>query len=418
MKPIAALFIALFLSLSSHADVITYFANGETGRELNFGIGADGAFPDGQTQTVITVAGAPITFTTDVKSTFNFTSFTLTGGNTLRAVGSSPLVIRVTGASLIQGTVSVLGLAGDNANAGAPGAGGVPGAGGGSGCTGGKEPPAGSNGSNALPRTGPAIGGGTPVNEAGFTTQMAGGGGCNGVSSGAGNFATAGYRFPAGAASCSLTQAEIASQFDSIFTGGAGGGGGGTRDFVGNGMNGSGGGAGGGAFHLSSLGSITLSGTASAAGGAGGNGDLGGGGEFGSSGGGGSGGSLWLQTAATFSGAGTLTVAGGAGGIDGTLTNDGGNGSRGAIRVDALLNTFTGTLTPSGVLDAGFTVTPVTTGFDLTGGPACGTLTRPLTPDESRGALYSLMIWVLVFVGLRFIGRATSRSSSSPTPVC
>lgn len=412
MKPIASFLIALSLSLSTHADEITYFANGEEGRQLSFGSGEDGAFLDGPTQTGITVAGATITFNTDVKSVFQFTSFTLTPGNTLRAVGSTPLTIRVVGASLIQGTVSLLGLAGDNANAGAAGAGGVPGAGGGAGGTGGKEPPAGANGTDALPRTGSAIGGGTPVNEAGFTTQMAGGGGCNGVSAGAGNFATAGYRFPAGAASCSLSQAEIASRFDTAFNGGAGGGGGGTRDFVGNLMNGSGGGAGGGAFHLSSLGSITLSGTVTAVGGAGGNGDLGAGGEFGSSGGGGSGGSLWLQTAATFSGGGTLTVAGGSGGIDVTLTNGGGNGSRGVIRVDALENTFTGTLTPSGALDASYTVSPVTTGFDLTGGPACGTLGRPLTPDESRSALYSLLFWIFVFAVLRLNGLATSRSCS------
>lgn len=412
IKSIASFFIALLLSFSSLADEVTYFANGEAGRQLSFGSGEDGAFIDGPTQTGITVVGATITINTDVKSVFHFTSFTLTGGNTLRTVGSAPLVVRVTGASLIQGTVSALGLAGDNANAAAAGVGGIPGAGGGTGGTGGKEPPAGANGTDALPRTEPAIGGGTPVNEAGFTTQMAGGGGCNGVSAGAGNFVTAGYRFPAGAASCSLSQTEIASRFDLVFTGGSGGGGGGTRDFAGNGMNGSGGGAGGGAFHLSSLGSITLSGTITAAGGSGGNGDLGGGGEFGSSGGGGSGGSLWLQTAATFTGAGTLTVAGGVGGIDATLTNDGGNGSRGVIRVDALVNSFSGTLTPAGALDAGYTVSPVTTGFDLTGGPACGTLARPLTPDESRGAFHSLLLWAVVFVGLRFTGRATSRPRS------
>lgn len=404
--------IALLLSLTSHADEISYFANGEAGRQVSFGAGEDGAFIDGPAQTGITVVGATITFNTDVKSTYHFSSFTLSSGNTLRAVGSSPLTVRVAGVSLIQGSVSVLGLAGDNANAGAAGVGGIPGAGGGAGGTGGKEPPTSANGSDALPRSGPSVGGSTPVNEAGFTTQMAGGGGCNGTSAGAGNFATAGYRFPAGAASCSLTQAEVASRFDTIFTGGAGGGGGGTRDFLGNGMNGSGGGAGGGAFHLSSLGSITLSGTVTAVGGAGGNGNLGGGGEFGSSGGGGSGGSVWLQTAASFSGSGTLTVSGGSGGIDGTLTNDGGNGSRGAIRVDAAENLFTGTLTPSGALDAGYAVSPVTTGFDLTGGLACGTLARPLTSGESRSAFYSLFFWMILFAGLYLTVRATNRPRS------
>jgi hypothetical protein len=40
-----------------------------------------------------------------VKSVFEFSSFTLTGGATLTATGSRPLVIRVTGAADIQGTL-------------------------------------------------------------------------------------------------------------------------------------------------------------------------------------------------------------------------------------------------------------------------------------------------------------------------
>ncbi len=402
------LLFALTNFSSVFADEIRYYANGELGRVISFGTGDDGAFSDGPVQTGVTIAGATITFDTSVKSTFNFTSFTLTGANTLRAVGSNPLVIRVAGTALIQGTISVAGLVGGVANAGAPGTSGTPGAGGGTGGTGGKQPPGSAIGSDGLPRSGFSVGGSTPVNEVGVTTQMAGGGGCNGSSSGAGNSATAGYRFPTGAGSCSLTQALIAQSFDTTFSGGAGGGGGGTREFAANNMNGAGGGAGGGAIRISALQTLTLSGTITAVGGAGGAGTTGVS-DFGSSGGGGSGGSIWLQTADRFTGSGVLNVTGGSGGADGTVTSVGGNGSRGVIRVDSVTDQFTGTITPAGAFDSSFSVIPITVGFNLKGGLACGTLTRKPSREESNQAATSFALGFGALLTYWIISRQANR---------
>jgi hypothetical protein len=388
--------LAILLSLSASADRIEYFARGEEGRSISFGGGADGAFSDGPSQTGITVVGAAITVDTSVKSEYEFSSFTLSAGSTMTVVGSRPLTLRIAGSSAIEGTILIDGGAGGGAAAAAPTAtGGTAGAGGGAGGIGGERSP------DIAPSTGTATvsgtGGGIRPNEAGITGQNAGGGGCHGNhaafpatdgtgSGGGGVGGTAG--------TCALSQAAIADRFETDFAtatpGGAGGGGGATRALLANNINGAGGGGGGGAIRIASQGNLLLSGTIRARGGAGGNGDVVAT-DYGASGGAGAGGSIWVQSAGTVSGAGILDVSGGTGGQDVGMGSFGGNGSRGAIRVDAATQSFTGTYTPAGAADQSYTVYPVTTEFTISAGPACG----------SFGGPAAFLVWIAFFVAYR-----------------
>ncbi len=371
---LAAIAFALPFPYSGlRADEIAYFADGEESRRLEFGSGRDGVFSDGASLPGMSVVGAAVTVNTDVKSVFEFSSFTLSGGTTLTATGSAPLIIRVTGSATIAGAIIVDGSAGQNANGAARGNGGAPGAGGG---IGGVGSTTGSTGGDGQPRSGYSIGGGGAPNDVTFSTQRAGGGGCNGLG------ALAGYRFPAGAATCPAAQAQNAGAFEQRFfggvsgtkAGGGGGGGGGTDDDVATNMiHGAGGGGGGGAVAITVFGALEFSGSISATGGDGGDGSLVVN-DYGSSGGGGSGGSIWIQTAGVLSGAGAIDVAAGQGGIDAFTTSLGGNGSVGVVRIDARSNAFTGTVSPSGSADRVSSVLPISVGFTLDAGPACGTL--------------------------------------------
>lgn len=398
---------ALVFASGARADVVEYFANAEEGRRLELGNGRDGAFADGPAQAGITVVGAAISIDTSVKSVFEFSTFALTAGHTLTATGSAPLVIRVRGAAIVAGAIHLDGGDGDPAIAASAGAGGNGGSGGGSGGRGGVQPPSPVDGANGEPRAGNSIGGGGGPNDPALSGQREGGGGCNGPG------ATGGALYPASAATCPLGAPQIADRFElAYFTpdagtlpGGAGGGGGGTRSLnAANAMNGAGGGGGGGALVFSAGGDLVLSGSVTANGGNGGDGALGTS-DFGSSGGGGSGGSLWFQSAARISGAGALAVSGGIGGQDGSVTNVGGNGSRGVIRIDAATAAFTGTFTPAGAADRAFTVFPVTVEFGLSAGPACGTFGGP---DAPRDFLANVALGLLL-IGIGAARRAPSR---------
>lgn len=384
--------VALLVSFAgspARADVIDYFANAEAGRRLEFGSGADGAFADGPAQTGITVALPIITINTDVKSVYEFTSFTLSGGVTINATGSVPLVIRVLGPATIAGQIHLDGATGDPAVAAAPGAGGAAGSGGGNGGLGGEQSPADINGAAGLPTNGTALGGAGGTNSAGFGTQAAGGGGCNGPG------ATDGDNNGGSAAVCVFTSLQIADRFEIAFTGGAGGGGGGTRRLdLANFMNGAGGGGGGGALSFTALGEIVISNTISADGGTGGTPQPGAN-DYGAAGGGGSGGSLWIRTASRVSGGGTLSVAVGVGGQDPGPGNKGGDGSRGVVRIDAGSNAFSGAIAPGGAADRTYSVFPVTVEFDITAGPACGTITGA---EASRDFTVNLGLCLLLVI--------------------
>lgn len=396
-----ALGLGCFTLFVSRADIIEYFAGGEEGRLILFGGGGDGVFNDGPAQTGIGVAGANITVNTDVKSVYEFSSFTLSGADTMTVTGSLPLIIRVTGTTSIAGTLQSEGATGGAAAAAAPtGTGGTPGAGGGRGGIGGERLPVNANATTGSSRGTTSFGGGFLANVfSGIPdTQYSGGGGCNGFD--AAFPATAGTH-PSDAAvggaagACTISSASTADTFEAAFSstsfpGGAGGGGGGTQSTAANGINGAGGGGGGGAIHISSMGNLSITGLIRVRGGVGGTPNTGGGGDYGAAGGGGSGGSIWAQTAGTLSGAGTLNVSGGVGGTDGASI--GGNGSRGVIRLDAGTYSFTGTFTPKGAVDRTFTVLPVKTTFTLSGGPACGSTSRPSPTD-----LPTFLFWVFAF---------------------
>lgn len=324
-----------------------YTANGTA---LDFGDASDGVFDfsstgSGPIQTGITqVDSNTLQFNTTDKSEFQFRSFTLGSGKTILITGTNPLVIRVHGATQIDGAIRAEGQAGqDNAASGVR-TGGTSVAGGGAGGNGGYGAAMPGTSATAGTASGAnALGGGIGANVNTSTTQFGGGGGCNGAGADAGNNATTGYEGggPSGTpnqGACGSTRATVAAAFESVFTGGAGGGGG-SAFFGGiNGnVTGAAGGGGGGKIRLVSLGTITLGAGAviSAKGGDGGdvlvaNTTT----DYGGAGGGGSGGSIWFQTPATITGTGTVNISGGIGGNDPTTIAHGGNGSRGIFRAD------------------------------------------------------------------------------------
>ncbi len=402
-------------AISARANVVEYFANAEADRRLDFGDGSDGAFADGPNQPGVTVVGATITFDTSVKNVFDFTSFVLSAGHTLAAVGPLPLVIRSTTTATIAGTIHLDGTAGGAALAAAPGAGGLAGAGGGNGGLGGKQPAGPIDGANAAPRVGMSIGGGGGPNDPAISGQREGGGGCHGPG------ATGGALYPASAAVCPFTFVQAADGFEAAYflpavgalAGGGGGGGGGTRNLnAANAMNGAGGGGAGGALSVAASGDVTVSGTITANGGGGGNGQIGTS-DYGASGGGGSGGSIWLQSAARVAGAGTLTVAPGVGGQDPFVASVGGTGSRGVVRIDATTPAFAGAVTPGGAADRVYNVFPVTVEFGISAGPACGTLSRSRNaPEGLRDFLANALAWFGLYLVVRRFFSVRPASSS------
>ncbi|MCC7442856.1 MAG: hypothetical protein IT285_14575 [Bdellovibrionales bacterium] len=358
-----------------------YSVEGKPERVIDFGDGSDGAFADGTSAPGFGGAAPNFTLNTDVQAEFQFSSFTLSAGNTITVTGTAPAVIRVNGATVIDGTIDLSGAAGVNGtNTGAVIAGGAGGPGGGDGGDSGLDF---SEGLTA-PEDGQAFGnaaGGTAGANAPQGFQGGGGGGCNGP--GAGNPTQGG----GAAGACTLTRAEIADLFEEDFFGG-GGGAGGTANTdnpgtAGDPEPGSGGG-GGGAIRIASLGDLSLTGQIIVSGGDGG--DLSGLlvalTDAGAAGGGGAGGSIWLQTAGTLTGgAGTVIVAGGAAGTDldalFSPNYHGGAGSQGVVRIDAKNNSS------SIAADLEYGVDQLTD-FFLEGGLWCSTA-RVVAGDDKNG---------------------------------
>ncbi len=323
---------------------------GVAGAEINFGDGSDGVFNDGPLQTGISNGGANTFYIdTDVKSVYQFTSFTTSAPVYLILQGAQPLVIRSLGNISIAGNVLGNGFAGA---ANTSSAGNV----GGSGSVGASSGGKGGTGVGGVavvgnPTSGNFRGGGIGANTAAAGSAQGGGGGCTGLGVDA-NDATSGTNGGANRGACATTRNAIADLFESVFQGGAGGGGGGGYTGAPS-FNGSGGGGGGGAIHVTALGSVSITGTIQLTGGNGGALSSGNGVECGGGGGGGSGGSFWVQTASTVSGAGAIFINHGFGGSgDGTACASGafagGDGSRGIYRVDNPSGAQTISVTPAG----------------------------------------------------------------------
>jgi hypothetical protein len=282
--------------------------------------------------------------TTIAGGVHNYTSFTIAPGVTVRATGSAPLEILVTGAVDIQGTLDVSGL---------PGADGVTYANGGLGALGVAGGGNGGNGSFAS-GTGPHDGGAASGLGAGaFGAGWSGGGGAGYAAIGGSSGGVGGAGGPV------YGTAQITGN-----TAGSGGGGGSGGYDCGAG----GGGAGGGFVKITSCVSITVSGAINANGGNGGSdgtGNCGGGG-------GGSGGSI-LLAAPTITNNGSLTANGGTGGgsaIPGSpYWGVGGAGSVGRIALETTTVTGGGVTVPAigstGPFTSGNAITLTTTGYDL-----------------------------------------------------
>ncbi len=395
------------------ADDITAYVNGDSSRPLAFGNGEDGDFADGPAGAGITASGREITIDTDTKSKFNFSSFYLSRGASVQVTGARALHIRVNGDAIIEGDIILNGGNGGKSatsKVGGSAVGGGYAGGSGGGANGGAQP------SNGSPSSGPILGGSAGLNQAGAGNQKAGGGGCNGVG------ATDGAQNVPSAGACTLSRASIANNFETTFVGG-GGGAGGTAYSAGAAADGAGGGGGGGAIHILSLGVLDVSGSISAKGGTGGDSTFDTN-DSGAAGGGGAGGSIWLQTANAFSGNGELDISRGNGGVDDTIidTYDGGNGSRGVIRIDSKSNTYTGAYYPAGTADLMYDVKNIrlVKEFKLEGGWMCGTLsTRKSDGNTSnllKGFFGDLFVLALAFAFIRFSNYPTSECRLTKKP--
>lgn len=373
--------------------------NADSSKRIDFGDGSDGVFLDGPAQTGITVSGSAITIDTNQKSSFRFTTFTLSAGTALNVTGSEPLVIRVLGPVTIAGQIRADGATGSTNTGTGPTRGGAGVAGGGDGGQGGGYDPlqAGTAGS---PSTSSVAGGGIGTNATSTSDDCGGGGGCNGIGPDAGNDATPGMKGfiafnNAGGCVVGQTRSAIGSAFETAFTAGAGGGGGGAyRDPITPAFRyaGGGGGAGGGAIRFVALGAISISGggTLSAQGGSGGATVVGDGADCGGGGGGGSGGSIWLQSLESISGGGTVNISGGIGGSTALCSSgyDGGNGSRGIYRSDSPSGSQSiASITPAGSTQALSILSPAGETYTVLSKPisfAAGYFAFD-TPTESYG---------------------------------
>ncbi len=334
---------------------------GTSSKIINFGGGTDGTFSDGPTQTGISVSGSTVTFLTDTKNDFHFSSFNLSSGITLRVSGSQPLIVRVLGTTTVAGTINLNGSAGTDNNLGInPPTGGTSSSGGGSGGNGAASTGTAATTGNAST---PSGGGGIGANNSlvGGLDQ-GGGGGCLGNSGVAAEDSQSGQNAGANAGSCATARSTAATNFETTFTGGGGGGGGGAYTGAGPIAGGAGGG-GGGAIRILSQGTVTVSGSILAQGGGGGVNNAINGAHCGGGGGGGSGGSVWIQSASAVAGAGSINVTQGAGGaMTGACAGayDGGHGSNGIIRVDRSAGSVT--YTPAASAQSNVTSIPFPTG--------------------------------------------------------
>jgi hypothetical protein len=311
-----------------------YFINrnpgtpGQEDESVPIGTGADGVFSSSTSATFDTNHGANSALVTlNTASTYNFTTFTLAQGVTLKGSGTSPLILHVQGDVLISGTIDLRGSNGSDATSPY-----VTSANGGTASSGG-----GSGGSglgfftapNAIGGNAGASGGGGGGASVGAGIAGAGGGGGNryagavgGTGAGAGGTAGSAYND---------------DNLVPLLAGSGGGGGGAHTTEV---SSGAGGGGGGGAIAIYAGGNITVSSTGHVLT-TGGNGGSAGSYNAGA-GGGGAGGSVIIFAAGTFSENGTINSQAGSGGT-GAGGIDGGVGSDGVNRFATASGTLSGT---------------------------------------------------------------------------
>lgn len=290
------------------------------------------------------------TVDTSTKSEYNCTTITINASPTIS--GTNALIIRATGAVIINADIT-MGTASIDGGDGAGGA-----------STAGVAGPGGSNGGACATAdcvanhdglgTGKGLGGSNAADNA-FGNSGGGGGG-------GGSYGTAGVNGSDGSDDLASTYSGgnagatygDETNFETSFPGGSGGGAAGTSvNYPPNSsVSGGAGGGGGGAFRIVAGGDITIATgvTISADGGDGGNDD----GTDGAGGGGGSGGSVWLQSEGDLilSGTASVTALGGTGGASKKLGGAGGDGGKGRIRFDDSDGavSFTGTVDPTPVI--------------------------------------------------------------------
>jgi hypothetical protein len=265
--------------------------------------------------------------TTIAGGTYNYSTFTINSGVTVTVTGSQPLVIRCTGAVVINGTLDASGGNGTNGiTFSAAGTGGIGVAGGQNGGNGTYS----SSVGGMLAQDGAGAGG---VTTAGNGWSGGGGAGYGTVGNASGG-STGGFAGPV------YGDAQL-----SAVLGGSGGGGGSGGFSCGAG----GGGAGGGYIEITACSGITITATGiiranGGNGGSDGTGNCGGGG-------GGSGGTIWLG-APTIANNGQVRATGGSGGASAVpgspYFGTGATGANGRIRIDGVLS-GTGNMLPANV---------------------------------------------------------------------
>lgn len=284
--------------------------------------GANGAFSPTSLPTGCTRSGSSITCDLPPNGIFNFTTFDLPSGNTLRFnrnARNTPAIILASGNCALGGYIDISGENGSTSNGfGLRPRGGRGWVGGFDGGGGGRIADLYRNGVNG---DGPGGGGGGKENGA---ARGGGGGGANFLAGGAGASSVAALAGAAGRPYGSFSLPVI---------GGSGGGGAPANGTISNGYDGAGGGGGGGAILIACSGTMTINGLGIDA--------YGGRGTYQSSvasGGGGGGGIRLIATAITGASAtnrsASFDVRGGDGGQPNN-TENGGNGGAGFVRIEA-----------------------------------------------------------------------------------
>jgi hypothetical protein len=303
-----------------HVPLVVNRSGGANSAQENeavvIGNGTDGVF-DASTAASFDINGGstPGTTTLLTSRVYEFSSFTLTAGSTLRGQGTDPLQIRIQGDARIDGLVDLRGASGGPSIAVAANSnnGGAAGPGGGAGG-------AGASSAQTFPTDGtsPVAGGhgraGT-ISSAGGTDGGAGGGGANLFAGAAGTL----NAFASGIGGSAYGDSTLVT-----LAGGAGGGGAAGNSALTTG--GAGGGGGGGAISLQVGGDFIISSTGQILTTGGTGGVLANAGHRSGGGGGGGGGAVLIYAGGTGTNNGSIDSTGGFGGTAFVTGGDGGNG--------------------------------------------------------------------------------------------